>query len=104
MHRQSSFTATSTCNCAAFWPATGRWRLPTASRYCRSGLVVGAETEEAQAEHKSPVTSEVEHAAWGRGTVLRYEGDTLTILFDTAGYKTLALEVVVEQGLLYRAG
>ena len=69
---------------------------------CRSGLVA-AEAEEVQAEHPFAVNSQVEHAAWGRGTVLRYEGDTLTILFDTAGYKTLAMEVVVEQGLLRAA-
>ena len=67
---------------------------------CRHGLVAAAEKEEAQAEQPFAVNSEVEHAAWGRGTVLRYEGDTLTILFDAAGYKTLATVVVVEQGLL----
>jgi ATP-dependent DNA helicase RecQ len=68
---------------------------------CRSGLVATAENEEVQAEHPFAVNSQVEHAAWGRGTVLRYEGDTLTVLFDTGGYKTLATEVVIEQGLLH---
>jgi ATP-dependent DNA helicase RecQ len=63
---------------------------------CRNGLV----TEEPTDEHPFAINSVVEHATWGTGTVLRYEGDTLTILFDTAGYKTLATEVVVEQGLL----
>jgi ATP-dependent DNA helicase RecQ len=46
------------------------------------------------------VNSQVAHAAWGVGTVMRYEGDTMTVLFDTTGYKTLATEVVVEQDLL----
>jgi ATP-dependent DNA helicase RecQ len=32
--------------------------------------------------------------------VMRYEGDKLTVLFDDVGYKTLALDIVLEWGLL----
>lgn len=42
----------------------------------------------------------VTHRQWGQGEVLRYEGDTMIVLFDQVGYKTLSVPVVVEQGLL----
>ncbi len=47
-----------------------------------------------------PVHSRVTHAEWGVGTVLRYEGEQMTVLFDDIGYKTLSVPVVAEQGLL----
>jgi ATP-dependent DNA helicase RecQ len=47
-----------------------------------------------------PVHSRVAHAEWGGGTVLRYEGEQMTVLFDDIGYKTLSVPVVAEQGLL----
>jgi hypothetical protein len=34
--------------------------------------------------------------------VQRVSGDTVTVLFEQAGYKTLGLEVVEEQGLLHK--
>jgi ATP-dependent DNA helicase RecQ len=45
----------------------------------------------------------VEHPEWGAGTVQRIEDDMLTVVFDGVGYKTLALEVVEEKGLLVPA-
>jgi ATP-dependent DNA helicase RecQ len=42
----------------------------------------------------------VHHPEFGRGTVSSYEGDRLVVLFDEAGYRTLALELVREQDLL----
>jgi ATP-dependent DNA helicase RecQ len=42
----------------------------------------------------------VEHPSLGRGTVQRVTADTLTVLFETAGYKTLDLALVQEQHLL----
>ena len=42
----------------------------------------------------------VAHKTLGEGQVLRYEGDTITVLFDKGGYSTLALEVVEKNGLL----
>lgn len=46
----------------------------------------------------------VAHEAWGEGLVVRVEGDTLTVLFDEVGYKTLSLALVAEQDLLRGAG
>ena len=42
----------------------------------------------------------VEHPEWGLGTVQRIEPDMLTVVFDGVGYKTLAVDVVEERGLL----
>lgn len=47
-----------------------------------------------------PLNSRVAHTQWGEGLVMRYEGETLTVLFDEVGYKTLALDVVLENQLL----
>jgi ATP-dependent DNA helicase RecQ len=46
------------------------------------------------------VGARVEHPEWGAGTVQSADGETLTVVFDTVGYKTLALAVVEERGLL----
>jgi ATP-dependent DNA helicase RecQ len=51
-------------------------------------------------EHPFPLNSRVTHNQWGEGLVMRYEGDKLTVLFDEMGYKTLALDVVLENKLL----
>src|SRR6266508_975843 len=37
---------------------------------------------------------------WGEGTVQRYDGDQLTVLFDEHGYRDLLLPLVLERGLL----
>jgi ATP-dependent DNA helicase RecQ len=44
------------------------------------------------------------HDAWGEGIVQRVAGDTITVLFDTVGFKSLAAEIVQEQGLLRTIG
>jgi ATP-dependent DNA helicase RecQ len=44
------------------------------------------------------VTSE----RWGEGTVQRYDGDQLTVLFDEHGYRDLLVPLVVERQLLRR--
>ena len=46
------------------------------------------------------VGARVRHGQWGEGAVQRYESDSMTVLFDDVGYKTLALSVVAERGLL----
>jgi ATP-dependent DNA helicase RecQ len=47
------------------------------------------------------VTAEiVVHATFGRGQVLRREGDTVVVLFDDAGYRSLSAELVTEAGLI----
>mgnify|MGYP003294984519 CR=1 FL=1 len=47
-----------------------------------------------------PVHSQVRHGEWGTGMVMNYEEERMTVLFDTVGYKTLSVPVVVEQKLL----
>jgi ATP-dependent DNA helicase RecQ len=47
-----------------------------------------------------PVGGSVRHRSWGAGTVLGYEGDRMTVLFDSVGYKTLSVGVVRENDLL----
>ena len=41
-----------------------------------------------------PVGARVAHGQWGEGVVQRYDDDAMVVLFDEAGYKTLALDVV----------
>ena len=56
--------------------------------------------EAAAAGEPFAVHSRVSHATWGPGQVMGYEGDTVTVFFETEGYKTLALELVEAGGLL----
>jgi ATP-dependent DNA helicase RecQ len=49
------------------------------------------------------VGDRVESERWGEGTVQRYDGDQLTVLFDDHGYRDLLVPLVVERGLLRRA-
>jgi ATP-dependent DNA helicase RecQ len=42
----------------------------------------------------------VVHRAWGPGLLVRADGDTITVLFDDVGYKTLSLRLLLEQDLL----
>jgi ATP-dependent DNA helicase RecQ len=46
------------------------------------------------------VGSSVRHPELGVGTVERYDRDTVVVLFDEHGYRTLALDLVLERGLL----
>jgi ATP-dependent DNA helicase RecQ len=61
---------------------------------CEAGIVAD------DAEMPFPLGSAVEHGEWGAGVVQRYEGDKITVLFEELGYKTLALPLVVESGVL----
>jgi ATP-dependent DNA helicase RecQ len=47
-----------------------------------------------------PVGTRVVSERWGEGTVQRYDGDQVTVLFDEHGYRELYVPVVVERGLL----
>ena len=49
------------------------------------------------------VGARVAHEQWGEGVVQRYDDDAVVVLFDDVGYKTLALGVVRERGLLEEA-
>jgi ATP-dependent DNA helicase RecQ len=46
------------------------------------------------------VGARVVHKQWGEGVVQRYDDDSMVVLFDDAGYKTLALAVVRERSIL----
>jgi ATP-dependent DNA helicase RecQ len=49
-----------------------------------------------------PVGARVASDRWGDGTVQRYDGDQVTVLFDDHGYRDLLVPLVVERGLLRR--
>ena len=53
--------------------------------------------------HPFPEQSRVRHATWGDGLVIRHDDDSIVVLFDDVGYKTLSLTLVVEKGLLTAA-
>jgi ATP-dependent DNA helicase RecQ len=46
------------------------------------------------------VGTRVASERWGEGTVQRYDGDQVTVLFDEHGYRELFVPVVRERGLL----
>ncbi|MBB4698223.1 RecQ family ATP-dependent DNA helicase [Paractinoplanes abujensis] len=58
------------------------------------------EVETATADEPFPVHAKVRHGEWGPGTVMGYEEDRMTVLFDEVGYKTLSVPVVKENKLL----
>jgi ATP-dependent DNA helicase RecQ len=62
---------------------------------CATGSV-----DEAVADTPFPIHSQVVHASWGTGTVMREEPDRITVLFEEIGYKTLSLEAVKRDSLL----
>jgi ATP-dependent DNA helicase RecQ len=60
--------------------------------------------EEAPADVPFEVGARVVSERWGEGTVQRYDGDQVTVLFDQHGYRELFVPVVRERGLLRPAG
>lgn len=70
---------------------------------CSAGSAAGAHAADGSHDAEWPPDAVVEHAEWGRGTVMSTEDDRLTVFFESAGYRTLALADVTERGLLQRA-
>jgi ATP-dependent DNA helicase RecQ len=64
---------------------------------CDNDLAPGEVT---QAEEPFAVGSRVVSERWGKGTVQRYDGDHVTVLFDGHGYRELFVPVVLERHLL----
>ena len=64
----------------------------------------GAEVAREKDEAPFVAGDRVEHAEWGTGTVGQVEDGQVTVVFDTVGYKTLGLELVLERGLLKSTG
>jgi ATP-dependent DNA helicase RecQ len=62
---------------------------------CEAGL-----GEPDAGERPWDVGSTVHHAEWGEGAVQRYDGDQVTVLFETVGYRTLGVPLVLERDLL----
>jgi ATP-dependent DNA helicase RecQ len=62
---------------------------------CDAGLVKPDE-----AERPFPIGASVTHKSWGRGEVQRYDRDRVVVLFESVGYRTLALTLIEEEGLL----
>jgi ATP-dependent DNA helicase RecQ len=60
--------------------------------------------EAAPAEVPFAVGARVVSERWGEGTVQRYDGDQVTVLFDEHGYRQLFVPVVLERSLLRPAG
>ena len=50
--------------------------------------------------HPFEVGARVRHRELGDGSIQRYNGDTVVVLFDESGYRTLALDLVAERDLL----
>jgi ATP-dependent DNA helicase RecQ len=59
--------------------------------------------EAAPADEPFAVGTRVVSERWGEGTVQRYDGDQVTVLFDEHGYRELYLPVVRDHGLLQAA-
>jgi ATP-dependent DNA helicase RecQ len=59
-----------------------------------------ASAEPARGDVPFAVGSRVVSERWGVGTVQRYDGDQVTVLFDEHGYRELFMPVVLERGLL----
>jgi ATP-dependent DNA helicase RecQ len=56
--------------------------------------------EVTQADVPFAVGARVVSERWGEGTVQRYDGNQVTVLFDEHGYRDLLVPLVVERGLL----
>ncbi|MBW4693273.1 MAG: RecQ family ATP-dependent DNA helicase [Lyngbya sp. HA4199-MV5] len=65
---------------------------------CNAGIT----TEKGDRLEPYPLDSRVKHKSWGEGTVMRYEGDKVVVLFDEVGYKTLEVGMALLGGLLRR--
>lgn len=66
----------------------------------RSNGCCGVRRAAPPAETPYPVGAGVRHREWGEGTVLQAEADRITVLFASAGYRTLSLESLREQHLV----
>jgi ATP-dependent DNA helicase RecQ len=63
---------------------------------CQAGIVFSDD----ESSEPFAVGARVTHDKWGGGLVQRYEDASVVVLFDSVGYKTLGLDLVVESGLL----
>lgn len=53
-----------------------------------------------QPESSLAADAAVDHRDWGPGVVISTDADRITVLFDEYGYRTLALDAVLDNGVL----
>jgi ATP-dependent DNA helicase RecQ len=54
----------------------------------------------ARGERPFPIGARVTSDRWGEGTIQRYDGDQVTVLFDDHGYRDLVVSIVLDKELL----
>ncbi|WP_261569707.1 RecQ family ATP-dependent DNA helicase [Frankia gtarii] len=69
---------------------------------CLAGLPAQRRPETTDGEAPFPAGAAVRHVSWGRGQVVKEDGDRITVLFDDVGYRTLSVDAVRERHLLDR--
>jgi ATP-dependent DNA helicase RecQ len=83
----------------AYFGDTGRPPCGTCDNCRARPDATAAEAEQAEASAFA-VGQRVRHPRFGEGVVEGVEGRRLTVLFDEAGYRTLAADVAEREGLL----
>ncbi|MFJ6391065.1 RecQ family ATP-dependent DNA helicase [Streptomyces sp. NPDC091972] len=63
----------------------------------------GEESPAHTAAESYPAGTRVRHTEWGEGTVMSEEGDRITVMFESMGYRTLSLAAITGKGLLSAA-
>ena len=72
---------------------------------CEEGSKAEAEAHEAAMPEGYEIQRPVTHREWGHGIVMGTQPDRITVLFDSVGYRDLALKVIEEdEGLLTSDG
>jgi ATP-dependent DNA helicase RecQ len=66
--------------------------------------VAGERTHEDDLVVPFAADTRVVHRLWGPGLLVRADGDTITVLFDDVGYKTLSLRLLLDEDLIRHAG
>jgi ATP-dependent DNA helicase RecQ len=69
---------------------------------CDNDLAGAAAPIAPPASEPYPVGVRVRSERWGDGTVQRYDGDQMTVLFDDHGYRDLSVPITLERRLLRR--
>jgi ATP-dependent DNA helicase RecQ len=97
-----SYAETDSCRRAFVLSYLGEPFDPPCGR-CDNCVAGRAEAVSAPDDVPFAVGSRVAHREWGEGVVQRYDDEAVVVLFDDVGYKTLALDVVLERALLRAA-
>ncbi|MFF0490210.1 RecQ family ATP-dependent DNA helicase [Nocardia sp. NPDC004068] len=77
--------------------------LPGPCGFCDTCAAGTARDHEPADDTYAPGTA-VRHEEWGPGEVVHVENDRVTVLFESAGYRTLSLPTVRREGLLAPEG